>query len=67
MFRAVGLDDADMKRWHAVFEERHPDGHQSFLEWLELGEERIAAIRRDARSSADSTGSAGSAGSAASD
>ena len=46
MFRDVGLTDADMHKWHALFEGRHPDGHQGFLEWLQLPAERIADIRR---------------------
>jgi len=45
MFRAIGLKEPDMHRWHAEFEERHPDGHQGFLEWLSLPEERITEIR----------------------
>ncbi len=44
-FRAVGLDDAAMKRWHELFERENPNGHQSFLEWLGLPGERIAQIR----------------------
>lgn len=44
-FRAIGLDDAAMEKWHQLFERENPDGHQSFLEWLGLPEERIAAIR----------------------
>ena len=47
MFRAIGLDDDAMRRWHQVFERRHPDGHQAFLEWLGLPRDRIAAVRRD--------------------
>lgn len=53
MFREVGLSEADMKRWHAIFETRHPDGHQQFLEWLGLGPERIQRVRRDSRGGAD--------------
>jgi len=45
MFRTVGLDDDRMHRWHQEFENRHPGGHQSFLEWLQLPQERIAEIR----------------------
>jgi len=44
-FRAVGLDDDAMQRWHRLFEEQDPAGHQSFLEWLELPAERIAEVR----------------------
>ncbi len=44
-FRAIGLDDAAMKRWHELFERENPDGHHSFLEWLGLPPEKIAQIR----------------------
>jgi hypothetical protein len=44
-FRAIGLDDAAMEKWHRLFEEENPDGHQSFLEWLGLPADRIAQIR----------------------
>ena len=36
MFRAIGLEEPDMHKWHVEFERRHPDGHQGFLEWLEM-------------------------------
>jgi hypothetical protein len=45
MFRAIGLEEEGMHRWHGVFEKRFPHGHQSFLEWLGLPEDRIAEIR----------------------
>jgi len=45
-FRAIGLDDAAMERWHALFEQENPEGHQSFLEWLGLLAERIREIRQ---------------------
>jgi hypothetical protein len=47
MFRAIGLDDAAMHRWHREFEQHHPEAHQGFLEWLGLPTDRIAEIRRD--------------------
>ncbi len=46
MFRAIGLTEPDMEKWHAEFERRHPDGHQGFLEWLQMPAERIAGVRR---------------------
>lgn len=52
MFRAVGLSDADMKRWHGIFEQRHPEAHRSFLEWLGLPAERIEQVRRAAGANA---------------
>ena len=33
-FRAIGLDDEKMAKWHTLFERENPEGHQSFLEWL---------------------------------
>jgi len=49
MFREIGLDDAQMERWHRLFETRHPLGHQSFLEWLGLKSEDIDRIRSKSR------------------
>ncbi len=45
MFREIGLDDAAMKKWHHLFETRHPDGHEDFLNWLGLSVDDIANIR----------------------
>ena len=50
LFREIGLSDEDMHRWHREFERRHPEGHQGFLEWLGLPEERIGRIRSEATS-----------------
>ncbi len=50
MFRAIGLKESDMHKWHAEFERRHPEGHQGFLEWLSLPEARITEIRRKSAS-----------------
>ena len=49
MFEEIGLDHAQMERWHKVFEARHPNGHQSFLEWLRLKPEEIDRIRSKSR------------------
>jgi hypothetical protein len=45
MFKEIGLDEAQMHRWHKVFEARHPEAHQGFLEWLGMGREEIDRIR----------------------
>ncbi|MGB5291462.1 MAG: hypothetical protein WBN41_08430 [Lysobacterales bacterium] len=45
LFKEIGLDEATMVRWHKEFETRYPDGHQSFLEWLNIGENEIRQIR----------------------
>jgi hypothetical protein len=44
-FKAIGLDEATMAQWHTLFEQENPAGHQSFLEWLGLPEEKITEIR----------------------
>lgn len=44
-FRAIGLDDVTMGRWHGLFEQENPEGHQSFLEWLGIAPKQIARIR----------------------
>ena len=45
----VGLDEAAMQKWHALFERRHPDSHKSFLEWLGLDAAQIERIRAHSR------------------
>jgi len=49
MFREIGLDEETMMKWHRLFESRHPEAHQSFLEWLGLSSEKIAEIRTKSR------------------
>lgn len=51
-FRAIGLDDAAMERWHELFEKENPDGHQAFLEWLGLTAGKISKIRERSRCTA---------------
>ena len=45
MFEEVGLDQAKRLQWHKLFETRHADGHQGFLEWLGLPPKEIDRIR----------------------
>ncbi|MBF0437124.1 MAG: hypothetical protein HQL77_17400 [Magnetococcales bacterium] len=45
MLQEVGLDEAKMERWHHIFEHRHADAHQAFLEWLNLTAQEIKLIR----------------------
>jgi hypothetical protein len=49
MFEELGLNETAMRRWHRIFESRHPEGHQSFLEWLGLGTEETSRIRQASR------------------
>jgi hypothetical protein len=50
MFRAVGLDEATMGRWHHEFETKWPEAHESFLAWLGVEKADIASIRSSAQS-----------------
>ena len=45
LFKEIGLDEATMIQWHRAFEARYPDGHQSFLEWLNIEDDEIGRIR----------------------
>ena len=49
LFREIGLDEAAMQKWHALFERRHPDSHRSFLEWLGLDVAQIEQVRARSR------------------
>lgn len=44
-FKAIGLDQVAMEKWHRLFEQENPAGHQSFLEWLGLPADKIRDIR----------------------
>lgn len=46
LFREAGLTDKTMQTWHTLFEARHPEDHQRFLEWLGIPENEISAIRK---------------------
>ena len=45
MYRDIGLGSSKRKQWHKLFESRHPDGHQGFLEWLGIPKKEIDEIR----------------------
>lgn len=49
LFRELGLDDEKMNLWHHLFELRHPESHQSFLEWLGCSAQDIDRIRLNSR------------------
>ncbi len=49
MFREIGLNDAQMEKWHKLFEARHPADHQRFLEGLGLKPDEIDRIRAQSR------------------
>jgi hypothetical protein len=49
MYRKIGLSSSKMMQWHKLFEARHPDGHQGFLEWLGIPRKEIDEIRAQCR------------------
>jgi len=46
MFQELGLNEKAMCQWHHLFETRHPEAHQGFLEWLGIEAEEIGRIRQ---------------------
>ena len=49
MYEEMGWDGPKRMQWHKLFEARHPDGHQSFMEWLGIPVKEIAEIRAKCR------------------
>jgi DNA-binding transcriptional MerR regulator len=45
MLRAAGMDQNAMKKWHAEFERRAPDGHNEFLLSLGIPADEVVRIR----------------------
>jgi DNA-binding transcriptional MerR regulator len=46
MFRAIGMNDEQMRKWHAQFERRNSAGHGEFLRSLGIGRAEIGRIRK---------------------
>jgi hypothetical protein len=51
LLNEIGVSDSQKQRLHALFEQRHPDAHQSFLEFLGLPSSAIQEIRGSSRKS----------------
>jgi hypothetical protein len=49
VLEGAGITHEQMMRLHALFEQRHPEEHQSFLEHLGIPEPEIRAIRERSR------------------
>jgi DNA-binding transcriptional MerR regulator len=49
IMHAAGFQEDDMRRWHKQFEQRAPEEHQEFLEYLHIPPEEIVKIRRSSR------------------
>jgi hypothetical protein len=45
LFREIGLTDEQMHAWHRAFERQYPAAHQAFLEWLQVPDGEVRAIR----------------------
>jgi len=45
----AGVSDSQKQRLHALFEQRHPDAHQNFLEFLGVSALEIQEIRERSR------------------
>jgi len=46
MFRSIGMNDAQMRQWHAEFERQNGPGHVAFLRSLGIGHAEIGRIRK---------------------
>lgn len=49
LFREAGLDEGMMQQWHQLFEQRYPEQHQAFLEWLQIPNAEVTQIRAASR------------------
>lgn len=49
MLKSAGMDEADMKTWHAEFESRAPESHYEFLLSLGIPEDEARQIRKWSR------------------
>ena len=41
----AGVTDAQKHKLHALFETRHPEAHEAFLQWLGVPPDAIRTIR----------------------
>jgi hypothetical protein len=49
MYEEMGWDGEKRMQWHRLFEARHPEGHEGFMEWLGIPPKEIAEIRAECR------------------
>jgi len=52
IMKGAGFSEADMHRWHVVFERTAPDDHEQFLQYLRIPSDEIQAIRKWSREAA---------------
>ncbi len=46
---AAGLTPDQRDRFHAAFEQRHPEAHEAFLRWLQIDPAEVTKIRQHAK------------------
>lgn len=49
LLRDSGITDAQMEQLHRLFEQRHPEQHESFLRALQIGGADAARLRDNSR------------------
>ena len=49
LLNEAGITDAQKHKLHALFEIRHPQAHEAFLQWLGLPPDAIRNIRENSR------------------
>jgi hypothetical protein len=49
MYEEMGWDGSKRMQWHKLFEARHPEGHQAFMEWLGIPPKEIDEFRAECR------------------
>lgn len=49
LLRDSGITDAQMGSLHRLFEQRHPEQHESFLRMLQLDDSTVSQIRQKSR------------------
>jgi hypothetical protein len=49
IMKGAGFSEADMHRWHVVFEQTAPEDHERFLAFLHIPPAEIASIREWSR------------------
>jgi len=45
----AGITEVQKHKLHELFEARHPQGHEVFLQWLGVPADEIRAIRKKSR------------------
>ena len=49
LLNEAGITDVQKHKLHALFEARHPQAHEAFLQWLGLPADAIRTIRENSQ------------------